>query len=269
MAKNVVITGGARGFGFAMASGFYKLGYDVVLIDVSLGNLEEAKRKLLEEPKGQVLVYQGDVTNLETIEFIIGDVASRLGKIGIWINNAGVNQLMKPVWELDEKTISRLIDIDLKGTVLCSSAVMKQFVEQGSGQIYNVEGLGSDDGKVFGLSVYGTAKRDVTYFTEALANEVKKSNLPVQIGKITPGIMITNFINHNLGDQTFELSDATKKIYNIFGDYPETIARFMVKRIDKNKKNGAKFTWLTKRRAFARFLKAPFSKRDFFKEPKE
>ncbi|MDD6240834.1 MAG: SDR family NAD(P)-dependent oxidoreductase, partial [Eubacteriales bacterium] len=105
-----------------------------------------------------------------------------------------------------------------------------------------------------------------TYFTEALANEVKKSNLPLQIGKITPGIMITNFINHNLGDQTFELSEQTKKVYNILGDYPETIAAFMVKHIDRNSKNNVKFTWLTKGRSFARFLKAPFNKRDFFKD---
>jgi hypothetical protein len=52
-------------------------------------------------------------------------------------------------------------------------------------------------------------------------------------------------------------------------DYPETIAAFMVKHINKNKKNGAKFTWLTNRRAFFRFMKAPFSKRDFFKDDRK
>ncbi len=269
MNKNVVITGSARGFGFAMISDFYALGYDVVLIDVSEENLAKAKEKLLANKKGEVLTYVGDVTNQESILGIIQDVVAKLGKIDIWINNAGVNQLMKPVWELDERTISRLIDIDLKGTILCSSAVMKQFAKQRSGQIYNVEGFGSDDATRLGLSVYGTAKRGVTYFTEALTNEVKKSNLPIQIGKIAPGIMITNFINHNLGDQTFELSEQTKKVYNILGDYPETIAAFMVKHINKNKKNGAKFTWLTNRRAFFRFMKAPFSKRDFFKDDKK
>lgn len=266
MNKNVVITGSARGFGFAMISDFYDLGYDVVLIDVSEENLAAAKAKLLAHKKGEVLTFVGDVTNPESIEKIISAAVAALGKIDIWINNAGVNQLMKPIWELDEKTISRLIDIDLKGTIFCSSLIMQQFVKQKSGQIYNVEGFGSDDGKIMGLSVYGTAKRGVTYFTEALANEVKKSNLPLQIGKITPGIMITNFINHNLGDQTFELSEQTKKVYNILGDYPETIAAFMVKHIDRNSKNNVKFTWLTKGRAFARFLKAPFNKRDFFKD---
>ena len=269
MNKNVVITGSARGFGFAMASDFYALGYDVVLIDVSEANLASAKEKLLASKKGEVLTYVADVTNQQSVLDLIDDAVKKLGKIDIWINNAGVNQLMKPIWGLDEKTISRLIDIDLKGTILCSSAIMRQFVKQQSGQIYNVEGLGSNDGKIMGLSVYGTAKRGVTYFTEALANEVKKSNLPIQIGKITPGIMITNFINHNLGDQAFELSEQTKKVYNILGDYPETIAAFMVKHINKNKKNNVKFTWLTKRRAFARFLKAPFSKRDFFKDEKK
>lgn len=266
MNKNVVITGSARGFGFAMISDFYELGYDVVLIDVAEESLKEAKEKLLARKKGEVLTYVGDITDASSIASILQDVVGKLGKIDIWINNAGVNQLMKPIWELDEKTITRLLDIDLKGTILCSSLVMKRFLIQKSGQIYNVEGFGSDDATRLGLSIYGTAKRGVTYFTEALANEVKKSNLPLQIGKITPGIMITNFINHNLGDEAFELSEQTKKVYNILGDYPETIASFMVKRMDKNKKNGVKFAWLTKRRAFFRFLKAPFHKRDFFQD---
>lgn len=265
----VAVTGSARGFGFAMISDFYKAGYDVVLIDVSAENLAKSKEQLEKEKHGKVLTYVGDVTNRSQIEEIIDKIVAEQGGLDIWINNAGVNQLMKPIWELDEKTISRLIDIDLKGTVLCSSAVMKLFVKQNHGQIYNVEGFGSDNATIMGLSVYGTAKRGVTYFTEALANEVHKSGLNVQIGKITPGIMITNFINHSLGDgEKFELSAQTRKVYNILGDYPETIAAFMVKHIIKNKKNNVKFTWLTKGRAFARFMKAPFSKRDFFKDSK-
>lgn len=85
------------------------------------------------------------------------------------------------------------------------------------------------------------------------------------IGKITPGIMITNFITTSLGDgEKIELDEKTKKVYNILGDYPETIAEYMVDRIINNKKNNVKFAWLTNRRAAMRFMTSSFKRRDFF-----
>ncbi len=56
----------------------------------------------------------------------------------------------------------------------------------------------------------------------------------------------------------------TKKVYNILGDYPETIGEFMVDKIINNKKNNVKFAWLTNRRVAWRFMSAGFNKRDFF-----
>ena len=136
-------------------------------------------------------------------------------------------------------------------------------MKQGSGQIFNVEGYGSNDAKMLGLSIYGTCKRAVTYFTEALAKEVKTKKLNICIGKITPGIMITNFINTSLGDgEKIELPEKTKNIYNILGDYPWTIAEFMVDKIVNNNKNNVKFTWLTTRKAMSRFIKASFGKKN-------
>ncbi len=61
-----------------------------------------------------------------------------------------------------------------------------------------------------------------------------------------------------------ELDEKTKKVYNILGDYPETIAEFMVDKIINNKKNNVKFAWLTNRRSAWRFMSAGFNKRDFF-----
>ena len=91
-------------------------------------------------------------------------------------------------------------------------------INQKYGAIYNVEGHGSNNATIDKLTVYGTAKRGVTYFTESLAHELKPYNITV--GKITPGIMITNFIYHSLGDgKELQIDDKTKKIYNILGDY--------------------------------------------------
>ncbi len=77
--------------------------------------------------------------------------------------------------------------------------------------------------------------------------------------------MITNFItNANGGKTKIELPEKTKKVYNILGDYPETIANFVVPKMIKNKKNGKRIVWLTTARAFRRFLFAGFNKRNFF-----
>ena len=78
--------------------------------------------------------------------------------------------------------------------------------------------------------------------------------------------MITNFITTALGNgEKIELPEKTKKVYNILGDYPKTIANYIVPRVINNTKNNAKIVWLTNRKAFFRFMSAGFSKRDFFK----
>lgn len=265
--KTVVITGSARGFGYAMLELFRKNNYNVVLSDVSETSLKEAKEKLENiESEGKVLSYTCDITNVKDVDNLISKTLKEVPTIDLWINNAGVNQPNKPIWSVDDKDIDRLIDIDLKGTIMCSKAIMQVMIRQGSGQIYNVEGHGSNDAKIMGLSLYGTAKRAITYFTEALAFEAEKLNTGILIGKITPGIMITNFITHSLGDgEKIDLDEKTKRVYNILGDYPETIAEFMVDKIISNTKNNVKFTWLTNKRAALRFISAGFNKRDFFK----
>ena len=265
--KTVVITGSARGFGLAMLECFKKENYNVVICDINETSIQEAESHLKKvKGTGKVLSIKADITKSSDIKQVISSTLKEVESIDIWINNAGVNQPNMPIWELEESTINRLVDIDLKGTILCSKEIMNQMIKQGFGQIYNVEGHGSNDAKIMGLSLYGTSKRAVTYFTEALAMEAEKQNTNVLVGKITPGIMITNFIHISLGDgDKITLDEKTKKVYNILGDYPETIAQFMVPKIIHNKKNNVKFTWLTNRKAAWRFMTSWKNKRDFFK----
>ena len=146
-----------------------------------------------------------------------------------------------------------------------SKLVFNEMLNQKSGAIYNVEGYGSNDAKMLGLSIYGTSKRAITYFTEALAKESEERKTEIIIGKLSPGIMITDFIKTALGDkEKINLSEKTKKVYNILGDYPDVVANFLVNGILKNTKNGAKIEWLTNRKAAWRFMTSSFNKRDFF-----
>ena len=269
--KTVVITGSARGFGYAMIEEFYKKGFHVVLCDINYEELKNAKKKLESfNKKGIILSYKMDVTNEDDIIKVIDSVLEKLGRIDIWINNAGVNQPMDPIWELSSNVINRLIDIDLKGTILCSKFIMPVMIKQKSGAIYNVEGYGSNNATMSGLSIYGTSKRAVTYFTEALAKESKDNGNYVNVGKITPGIMITNFIGTSMGDgDKINLSEKTKNVYNILGDKPEVIAKYMVDKICKNKSNNVKFVWLTTRRAVFRFIGAMFGRKNSYFDNKE
>jgi len=262
--KVVAITGGARGFGLEMAKEFRKNNYNVVIIDVNKDALYDAEIELAKiKSKKEVISLVSDITNEKDVKNIIDTINKKFNRIDIWINNAGVNQSDNYVWDLEASEIEKLIKIDLIGTMICSSKVSKYMINQGYGSIYNVEGHGSNDAKIDKLTVYGTAKRGVTYFTESLAKELKDYN--INVGKITPGIMITNFIYHSLGDgKELTIDDKTKKIYNILGDYPETIAKFMVEKIINNKKKNPKFVWLSNFRAFRRFMSYPFTKRDLF-----
>ena len=265
--KTVVITGSARGFGLEMLKCFRSKGYNVVICDINSDSIDKAEVILNDiKSNAKVYKYRVDITKENELNNMINDILIHEKTIDIWINNAGVNQPNKAIWELDKETIDRLIDIDLKGTILSSKAIMPVMIRQNSGQIFNVEGYGSNDAVMLGLSLYGTSKRAITYFTEALANEVKERNHSICVGKIAPGIMITNFIKTALGDgEKIELDEKTKKVYNILGDYPDVIAKFMVDKIVINTKNNVKFTWLTNSRAAFRFMTSGFNKRDFFK----
>lgn len=263
--KTVVITGSFRGLGFEMAKVFRKKDFNVVICDVAGDFLDSSKNELLKvSGNGEVLALLCDVTKSDDIDKLISDVLKKFDSIDIWVNNAGVNQPNNAIWELNYSDVNKLIDIDLKGTIYGSMAVIKHMIEQGSGAIYNVEGHGSNDNVILGLSLYGTSKRAVTYFTEALAKEIEIRKLPILIGKLSPGIMITNFIQHALGDRKIELDDKTKNIYNILGDYPSVIAEFLVNNMINNKKNNVKFNWLTNRRVFGKFISSLFNKRNFF-----
>ena len=217
--KTVVITGSARGLGYEMAKVFKQNNFNVIISDLNLENLKKAKENLdslIQTGNAELCVC--DVTNTSDIKALIDFAKEKFNEIDIWINNAGVNQPEKAIWELTEDEINTVINVDLKGTVLASNLVMQEMIKNKKGAIYNIEGYGSNDAMMLGLSIYGTSKRAITYFTEALAKESEERKTGVIVGKLSPGIMITDFITNALGNkQKINLSEKTKKVYEIKG----------------------------------------------------
>lgn len=265
--KTVVITGSARGLGLEMAKVFKKENVNVVISDLNEQKLKEAKDLLDKiKSKSKVEYFICDVTKSSDIENLIVGAREKFGKIDIWINNAGVNQPEKAIWKLSEEEINMVLDVDLKGAITASKLAVNDMISSGGGAVYNIEGYGSNDAMMTGLSIYGTSKRAITYFTQSLAKECGDENTNVIVGRLSPGIMITDFITNALGDkEKINLSEKTKKVYNILGDYPDVVARFLVEKILKNNKNNVKIEWLTNKKAAFRFISSAFNKRDFFK----
>lgn len=269
--KTVVITGSARGLGFEMAKVFRMNGFNVVLSDLNEEKLLKAKEELITTIRNDSSVEYKvcDVTSSSDISNLINFTKQKFKSIDIWINNAGVNQPDKPIWELTEQEIDLVLNVDLKGAILGSKLALNTMIEQNEGSIYNIEGYGSNDAMMTGLSLYGTSKRAITYFTSSLAKEVDDKGLNIIIGRLSPGIMITDFITTALGDkEQINLPEKTKKVYNILGDYPNIVAKFLVDKMISNTKNNAHIEWLTNKKAAWRFMTSGFNKRDFFKKEK-
>ena len=106
--KCVVITGSARGLGFEMAKCFRKKNFNVVISDLFKNDIDNAKSKLLDiKSDGEVLSVVCDVTQESDIKKLIKSSKKKFGNIDIWINNAGVNQPDKMIWELSGEEIGK------------------------------------------------------------------------------------------------------------------------------------------------------------------
>ena len=265
--KTVVITGSARGLGFEMAKCFRKKNYNVVISDILKKDIDRAKKELNEiKSKGELLGVVCDITKTKDINNLVTETIKKFSQIDIWINNAGVNQPDKLIWEMNEDEVNKMIDIDLKGTIMSSIYAVNAMKENNSGAIYTVEGHGSNNAIIPGLSIYGTAKRGVTYFIKALAKELEKNKIDIIVGALSPGIMITDFIKNAFRDKKIKLSDKNKKVYNILGDYPDVVAKYLVNKMLLNTNNGIRIKWLTNTKATWRFMTYWIKKRNFFDE---
>ena len=267
--KTVVITGSSRGLGFEMAKCFRRYGWNVMLNGVNEERLEAAVKALKKiKGKGSVSGFRASVASAEELRSLAVYAKKQFGTVDIWINNAGINQPMKALWELSCDEINSLIDTDLRGAVIGSRIAVQLMSKQPHGGfVYNIEGYGSNDAMMLGFNMYGTSKRAVTHFTVALAKDLEERHSKVRAGRLSPGMMMTDFLTNAMGgEQKIILPEKAKKFYNIMADYPDVVAKFLVKSMIRNDRNNAHIQWLTTRKVAARILTAGFHKRDLFSE---
>lgn len=259
--RTVVITGSARGLGYEMVKCFRKKNYNIVISDLNKKDIDKAKKEILGiKGKGEVLALVCDITKDKDIINLISKSIGKFKCIDIWVNNAGVNQPDKMIWELSSDEIRKMVEIDLTSTMVASRYIMEEMIKVNHGAIYMVEGHGSNNAIVPGLSIYGTAKRGITYFSRALAKEAEVNKNDIIVGRLAPGIMITDFLVNAFRDKKMNLSEKNKRIYNILGDYPDVVAKYLVNRMIDNTSNDVRINWLTNRKVIWKFITYNFKK---------
>ena len=258
--KSVVITGSTRGIGFCMAQEFLKNGCQVTISGRSEKS-REAAMKAFKSHQGKVLYVPCDVTGKSQLENLWNESVKKWGSVDIWINNAGRNCPHAVVHETGTSYVNAVIDTNLKGMIYGSQVAAKNMMAQGSGQIWNMEGLGSNNMIVEKTVLYGTTKHALTYFTKGLAKEL--AGTPVLAGRLSPGMMLTDFITKTPDGEKSSVTEEKRfqRIFNILADKPETVASFFVPRMLSNTKNNAHLVWLTQAKAMGRFMTSAFVKR--------
>ncbi|MCX7772587.1 MAG: SDR family oxidoreductase [Clostridia bacterium] len=257
---NIVITGSSKGLGFEMARSFLKRGHHVTLSGSSKANLDKAVSEL-SEYKASLLPCICDVRKSGELQALWDKSLEKLGSVDIWINNAGISQHSRLFLDIPEEEMRALLDTNLIGVMNGTRIAAKGMLKAGKGFIYNMEGYGSNGAVMRKIGLYGTSKCALTYFTKSMMKEMEDTG--IKIGLLSPGMMVTDFMKDRASQsEPPTIPESTRKILNILGDRPQTVAEFLVERMLKNKQNGAHIMWLTNRKAAARFMTAPFTKRN-------
>ena len=180
-ARRAVITGGAEGFGRAIAERFLASGAAVSLWDLNADLLETTTRALSDQ--GRVHAITVDVTDAAEIERAAATTVSELGGIDILIGNAGISGANHPLWEYPIDEWRRVIDVDLMGIFHCCRAVVPQMRAQHYGRIVLMSSVAGKEGNPT-ASAYSAAKAGVMALTKSLGKELAGENIAVNC--VTP-----------------------------------------------------------------------------------
>jgi NAD(P)-dependent dehydrogenase (short-subunit alcohol dehydrogenase family) len=174
-----IVTGAAEGIGKAIALAFAEEGAKVVIADI---NYELAKETAA-EIGGDATAVKADVTKWDEVTDMVKQTVEKLGRVDILVNNAGI---VRKGWvkDLPEEVWDEVLTINLKGTFLCSKAVLPTMIEQQYGRIITISSIAGKQGEAAG-SAYCSSKFGQIGFTQALALEVARDNITVNA--ICPG----------------------------------------------------------------------------------
>lgn len=188
--------GGERGIGRAIAMRFAREGADVAIGDLTANARGDwpglpAVAAEIRALGQRVLIAEADVTRADQVDQMVRDAIRHFGKVDILVNNAGApaGPDRVPVAELDEGVFDRVQSVNVKGTFLCSRAVVRFLIERGQGgKIINIASTAGLRG-IARFAAYCASKFAVVGFTQSLAHEMGPHG--IQVNAICPGLIET------------------------------------------------------------------------------
>ncbi len=136
----------------------------------------------------KTLALRADVSNIEEVKTLMKKTVDYFGRIDILINNAGVFEIC-PFLQISEDTWDKIIDINLKGTFLCSKLALPIMVKQKSGVIINMSSMAAKTGGILPVAPYAASKAGIIALTKALAREFAPYG--IRVNAVAPGVIKT------------------------------------------------------------------------------
>ena len=184
-----IITGGAQGFGLAISKRIIQSEGKVVIWDID----ESAIKSALNEISSENLSFKKvDVTNFVEIEKALLETENDLGKIDIFVNNAGITGMNAKVWDYPLDEWKKVIELDLNSTFYCCKAVVPHMIKNNYGRIVNIASIAGKEGNP-NASAYSTAKAGVIGLTKSLGKELADKNIAVNC--VTPAAAKTRIFD--------------------------------------------------------------------------
>lgn len=198
--KVAVVTGAAQGIGRAIAQLLGRHAAKIVVNDIS-EQQAATTAAVIRKQGGTAIELIADVTNAADVERMISVVVRKFSTIHILVNNAGV---LRPTRlpHISEAEWDLVLSSNLKGTFLCSQAVLPYFVEQRWGRIVNVSSTAGKSVSTLGGVHYTAAKAGVLGLTRAFAKEMARYN--IRVNAVCPGLVNTEMVRNNVSSEQLQ-----------------------------------------------------------------
>ena len=181
----VIVTGGGRGIGFAIAQKLAEQGYGLCLVDIMAEILEEAKASL---PGGtECMTLVGDVSDWDSVEEMVKTADQEMGPIYGLVNNAGITR-DGLIMRMSPESWRQVIDVNLNGTFYFTKAVAPLMMRQKIGRIVNIASVVGISGNA-GQANYAASKAGVIAMTKSVAKEL--GGRSITANAIAPGFIAT------------------------------------------------------------------------------